>query len=157
MVSCGTILLAYGDLAVSRLSGESLVKADELRVGFNQMGLEIIKKYPVLGVGVGNYLPALKDMYKLQPWEHQPAHNIYIFLAAELGILGLALFFIIIFQILRSTWNQIGEPIIFSLFLAICVFLFMGLFDHYFLTIQQGRLVFFIALGLLAASQNSEN
>ncbi len=158
LVSCGTILVVgYKDLALARGTESFSDQSITLRGDFDLMGLEIIKKYPALGVGVGNYIEALKDLYKLSPWQHQPPHNIYIFLAAELGILGLGLFLIILFEIVKSVWHKKTELLTFTLLTTIFVFLLIGLFDHYFLTIQQGRLIFFTALGLLATASNSES
>jgi len=40
-----------------------------------------------------------------------------------------------------------------SIFIA---FLFMGLFDHYFWTLEQGQLTFWLVLGILSAVNNSK-
>lgn len=156
LVSCGTILIGYKDLALARGSESLNNQSVTLRSDFNRMGIEIIKKYPALGVGVGNYIEAQKDLYRILPWQHQPPHNIYIFLAAELGIFGLSLFLVILYELVSLIWKQRKELLTFTLLLTVFVFLFIGLFDHYLVTIQQGRLIFFTVLGLLAATNNSE-
>lgn len=157
IVSCGTIFLGYQNLVVSRGTESLNSNSISFRETYNHMGLELIKKYPLLGVGVGQYVPALQELYpNLEPWQYQPAHNIFIFLAAELGLLGLALFLIILFEIIKSVWPKRGQLLPFTLLLATFVFLFIGLFDHYPLTIQQTRLTFFTVLGMLAASKNLE-
>lgn len=154
VVSCATILIGYKDLALSR-GGETLSSNSvTLRGTYNEMGLELVKKYPVLGVGVGHYIPALRDFYQLEDWQYQPAHNIYIFLAAELGILGLGLFLIIVGSIIKRAWINKNQLLTFTLLLGVGSFLFIGLFDHYPLTIQQTRLTFFLLLGMLAAQAN---
>lgn len=155
IVSCGTIFLGYRNLAVSRGTESLNNNSISLRETYNHMGLELIKKYPLIGVGVGQYVPALRDMFHMEPWQYQPAHNIYIFLAAELGLLGLALFLIILFEIIKNAWPKREELLPFTLLLAMFVFLFIGLFDHYPLTIQQTRLTFFVLLGMLAATDNT--
>jgi O-antigen ligase len=153
LVSCGTLALGYYDLAKSRvIAGDP--HASTLRTDFNNMGLEIIKKYPALGVGVGNYTEAQKDLFDLDGWQHQPPHNIYIYLAAELGLLGLGLFLVIIFDILKQAWQFIRQPLGFTLITVVILILIMGMFDHYFLTIQQGRMIFFLILGLVFAVGN---
>src|SRR3989338_3764615 len=157
VVSGGIILFGYLNLLVSRGTESMNTSSIILREKYNQQGMELIKKYPILGVGVGNYVPAIREMFRLPPWQYQPAHNIYIFMAAELGILGLALFLIILFEIIRPVWYKKKQLLPFTLLLAAAVFLLIGLFDHYPLTIQQGRLTFFTILGFLLAQKNLES
>jgi O-antigen ligase len=116
--------------------------------------LELIKSQPLLGVGVGNYVPALQQRYQLEPWQYQPAHNIFIFIGAELGLIGLILFLAILFIIVYRLKNISLDPLSITLIGLGFVFLFMGQLDHYFVTIQQGRLMFVTILGLLAALPN---
>ncbi|MBI4049692.1 MAG: O-antigen ligase family protein [Candidatus Doudnabacteria bacterium] len=162
LISLAIVIIGYKDLAFSRASESLTNNSVTLRQTYNEMGIELIKKYPVLGVGVGHYIPALRDFYNLEDWQYQPAHNIYIFLAAELGILGLGLFLVIIGKILKLGWTTKNpafaeasadkQLLTFSLLLAVGSFLLIGLFDHYPLTIQQTRLTFFLLLGMLMAA-----
>jgi O-antigen ligase len=121
---------------------------------FNNLGLNLVISAPLVGVGAGNYVPALQDLKALEPWQYQPAHNIFIFMAAELGLLGLGLFLMILFEIFsvfrRISWDVLS----FTLAVIGVTFLFMSQFDHYFATIQQGRLMFFLILGLIAGLKN---
>ncbi|MBI2355964.1 MAG: O-antigen ligase family protein [Candidatus Doudnabacteria bacterium] len=164
IVSLSIIFLGYKDLAVSRGSESLDSNSVNLRTTYNQQGIELIKKYPLLGVGVGHYIPAIRDSYRLPDWQYQPAHNIYILLGVELGILGLGLFLLIVGKIFALAWPQKNSAfakatadkqlLTFSLLLAVGSFLIIGLFDHYPITIQQTRLTFFLLLGMLAASGN---
>ena len=153
IVSCATIYGAYHKYLEARTTNSSQVSIND-RYFFNRLGLELIKQNPITGVGVGNYIDAQKNLRPLFAWQHQPPHNIFIFIAAELGILGLTLFSLILFEILTSFKFATGSVLTFSLGLAGIVFIIMSQFDHYFATIQQGRLMLFTVLGLIAALPN---
>ena len=88
----------------------------------------------------------------LKPGEHQPVHNIYLLVAAETGILGFAVFILFLGFIANTVWRKGLNKISATLFTILSAFLFIGFFDHYLLTIQQGRLLFFLVAGLLVAS-----
>ena len=92
----------------------------------------------------------------LAPWVFQPVHNIYLLIAAETGILGLASFLTFLFFIFKKAWEKIkslagGERIYLYSFLFIAYnFLFIGLFDHFLWDLQQGQLLFWMILGIIA-------
>lgn len=126
------------------------VSLDE-RALYQRIAWEMIKKNPVTGVGYQNFILRM-DTYTsltLKAYQHQPVHNMYLLIAAEVGIFGSLVFLLftgsVIWQALRSPWNILKSSL-FSIFLG---FLFIGLFDHYLLTIQQGRLMFFLIASLL--------
>jgi O-antigen ligase len=153
IVSCATIFTFYSSTLKARVLNDDPVSISD-RGFFNSMGLNLVRKNPVLGVGAGEYVPALEKKYDLAAWKYQPAHNIFIFIAAELGVLGLGAFVWILWQIFSKAYAVWREPIGFAIILVGAIFLFMGQFDHYFLTIQQGRLMWFTVLGLIAALPN---
>ncbi len=153
LVSCGTILLAGHSYLSSRvLNSDSRAVTD--RVSFNQMGVELLKQHPILGVGVGNYVPALQNLVKLESWQYQPAHNILIFTGAELGIVGLIIFLLLIREFFCRVSKAKAGTLRFGLVLLGATVLILGQFDHYFVTIEQGRLVFWTVFGLMAALPN---
>jgi hypothetical protein len=124
------------------------------RAMLNQIAWSMIKSHPLLGVGWKNFIVRMDDFSKEQllPWQHQPAHNIFLLIAAEAGVLGLFMFLRFLYYIVRRAVFAVENPVwkitglvIFFGFLAI------GMFDHYFWTIQQGALMFWLFLGLLAA------
>lgn len=157
LVLISTILIfsfSYKELIVSRATNESSPRSLSDRVSFDKLGLEIIKEKPILGAGIGNYIPFLVSQKNLQPWQYQPPHNIYLFIWAELGIVGLILFAILLYKIVGFTWNNRIKPETYFLLCLVSVLLLVGMFDHYLITIQQGRLTLFASLGLLLASRN---
>lgn len=110
--------------------------------------------HPLLGVGLGNFLVVLPQYLSGQLLFGflQPVHNIFLLILAETGVTGLLLF---LFMLFMAFWHGLlaakasrNTPL--SLFpvsalLAVCL---IGLTDHYFLTLQQGQLLFALVLGL---------
>ena len=62
----------------------------------------------------------------------QPVHNIYLLLLSEAGVIGLFMFLWILWRA-KKHW-------------VILIVFFLGLVDHYFLTLQQGQLLLVILL-----------
>lgn len=144
----------FGVGGINDISSETFVNRNLL----NELSFKMIQKNPLLGVGVKNFVTEL-DNYtaeRILPYLHQPVHNIYLLIAAEGGFLALVVFLLFLYNIVRPhlTWSrsiQRANPILDYSFLIIFFgFLAIGLFDHYFWTIQQGSLIFWITAGLLA-------
>ncbi|MCK4891043.1 MAG: O-antigen ligase family protein, partial [Candidatus Pacebacteria bacterium] len=196
---------------------------------YNNVSRETISENFVFGSGLGTYIFQI-DGYleknnikqEFQSWQYQPAHNIYLLIASEIGIIGLIFFLLsVVYAISGSIKIVSRETIDKSYFsadkgrlgevneisrdynlnkslsiqkisllnkvkrffrsviapvemidsnvsretilnvklnyflIAILVsFLFIGLFDHYFWTLQQGRLMFWLVLGLMLVNNN---
>jgi len=129
----------------------------------------IYPKYPILGIGIGQYIPYLQELNKenqgwhyrnnLRGWvynpdnkvsTYEPIHNIFLLILAELGIIGLIIFMLIIISALCLVINVVRyKPLLGgTIFLAWSAILLLGLTDHYVWTLQQGRLLWFVALAL---------
>jgi O-antigen ligase len=72
------------------------------------VGVEIIKENPILGVGVGDSMPVLRDMVSQKGYEDKVNianmpnyHNYYIQIAVQLGIIGLVLYLLFFYYILK--------------------------------------------------------
>ncbi len=109
---------------------------------------KMVEKSPLLGVGLGNYLPTLATIQ--QPLSTstylQPVHNIFLLVAAETGLIGLGIFLWFLWKIIKATngkWQMANG-------ISVCFFaiLITGFFDHYWLTLQQGQLLFAFVVGL---------
>lgn len=144
----------------STFTEEAVVQRAQLMVS----ALQIIKEHPITGVGLGNFIPVLDTIQSPLTFGLylQPVHNIYLLLLAESGILGFLLFIcLFVLTLLRlATVNKNNLKIkklygIFAL-LLFCI-LFIGLFDHYFLTLQQGMLLFACVIGLCWATIKKTN
>jgi O-antigen ligase len=145
-----------------------------LRFFYNFISISMIKESPFLGIGEGNFVWSLKDhqgtlraanliykiddqdatvvAYKVQPWLYQPVHNIYLFIASENGIFALVVFLLILAIILFPAICIIknNDPV-FVLYLLFLIFCVISLTDHFFWTLQQGRLMFWVLAGILAS------
>ena len=134
------------------------------RYFFNIVSRETIARSPILGSGPGTsvfqispYLDRGGKTDQLAPWQYQPPHNIYILSTAEIGIIGFCMLLLVIVGSIRMSIKDIvsRETILDKKIFKICIlstlcgFLFIGFFDHYFWTLQQGQLIFWMTIGLL--------
>ncbi len=134
----------------------------ELRGRYSAAAAEIIVQNPLTGVGPGNFVIALADSSvgaTLQPWEFQPVHNLYLLIASEIGLVGLVFLLIfvstLIYAYMRvklgrtlNLQSLVGNPF----FILLLAFLFLGLIDHYFWTLPQGLLIFWLSLAFFDMS-----
>jgi hypothetical protein len=158
------------------------------RIFYNNVSRETIYGNFLTGTGIGTFIFQIDEYLeknniseKLESWQYQPAHNIYFLIASEIGIVGLLLFLLFVFQVvfdsvkgimsgllrvfLESGKTIVSRETIFSpnfklnyFLLAIFIsFLFVGLFDHYFWTLQQGELMFWLVLGFLFLNVEGRN
>ncbi len=67
-----------------------------------------IFKYPLLGVGIGNFPSVLKQDLSLAK-KGSSAHSFYLEIAAEMGIFALILVLIIFYQILKTSWRIFNQ------------------------------------------------
>lgn len=88
-----TVFYVFKDLITERITGEDYGSA-ESRIPMMQIGYEMIKAHPILGVGINNYtrVMAFYDPTGLSYVWDQPVHNVFIQLTAEIGIFGLLSF-----------------------------------------------------------------
>jgi len=135
--------IMYLPLVKTRIIGNERleVKSNIERIsGYNQ-AFKIIKNNILLGTGIGNYTVELQKTYPNQPaYFYQPVHNIYLLVLAEIGLMGVILFFIILYI------KHYNYKIIF-LYFSIILFLFF--FDHFWWTLPSGILLVFVIFSTL--------
>lgn len=125
-------------------------KSFEIRQELNGRALKIFLSRPFFGVGLNNYLIALpRAPQGLRAQTIQPAHNIYLLILCESGIVGLGLFLLLIAKTINILLKRQKTVI----FLCLLQILFIGFWDHYFYTLQQGQLLFGLILGLAWSKQ----
>jgi len=121
----------------------SLINYDNLtfirREELSKAALILWFKSPLFGVGLNNFIPAGSDLLLAGPSRFlQPVHNILLLSLSETGIIGLI-----------GLLSLIGYPILRRKLLLIwATIFFLGLFDHYFLTLPQGYRLLFLVWGL---------
>jgi O-antigen ligase len=104
-------------------------------------------KSPVLGVGINNYFNNLNFIAsKENTFLIQPVHNVFLLALSETGLVGFCLLIFIFIKSFISVFNK--KQIRKYLLLAIFAIIFLGLFDHYFFTLQQGQLLLSLVLGI---------
>jgi len=130
-------------------------QAVSLRVFYSEVAWQLIKGSPYLGIGQGNFVWTFSNPAALENWVYQPVHNIYLLIAAETGILGLFAFLWFLLKIMRSVYLErkaIKDKLALYCFLGIFVlFLAIGFFDHFLWDLQQGQLMLWLFLGILAS------
>jgi len=118
------------------------------RSQLTQMALSMVKESPLTGVGLNNFT-VIMDRYGLIPATTrflQPVHNVYLLILAETGILGLAGFLYLIFSPFYRAIKSKNYSLPITLY---GLLLFLGLFDHYPLTLQPGLLFLFLLSSLI--------
>lgn len=126
------------------------------RAQLTSVAAKIFFKEPLLGVGIHNfYIHEIDYQKTLSPTLLQPVHNIYFLTLAETGIVGFCLFIYFLVKTFRNLFlnvrkaQDIKEKKWYqTILLLFCITLFVGFFDHFLLTVQQGQLMFALLLGL---------
>ena len=111
------------------------------RSELTKIALKMWRDHPLTGVGLNNFTVTM-DQYGYIPASTrflQPVHNIYLLILSESGLLGL-FGFLYLFLKGRSLFTDKVRPC----HPALLLLLFLGLFDHYLLTLQTGLLLTFI-------------
>jgi len=148
-------------IAVALLNETSIISSQSLqeRKLYQYVSYETISNHPFRGIGVGQTVINTYYAYpKLESWQYQPVHNIYLLVSSELGIIGfilLILFLISFFSpILFNSIAEKNSPLTFYLFCCILFsFLLISFFDHYFWDIKTGTIIFVLPLIFLVAMQ----
>ena len=81
------------------------------RLGIYAANLDIIHAHPVLGLGFGRYQVAAGPYYDRHPDadRRSHAHNNFLQIAAEAGLVGLAAFALVYAAVLRRGWETIRD------------------------------------------------
>lgn len=148
----------FSDLALTRLSKDTRleIKSNVERVESYRDSWELIKDNWLFGAGIGNYTLEIKNQKSkikshMPSWHYQPAHNVFLLVWAEIGIIGLLFFILIPLLIIHNLLfknNLRGNDlnIKFSLLAAI---LPMLLVDHWWWSLHFGVLFFWLVMGLI--------
>jgi len=111
------------------------------RIELMKNSMIIILRYPIQGVGLGSYLiEQAKFSSKYYLFFNQPVHNIFLLYFSELGLMiGALIIFLSLVKINRLI--KINPYVFFAIILT-------GLFDHYWLTLQQNFLLMGLIMGV---------
>ncbi|MCU1256957.1 MAG: O-Antigen ligase, partial [Candidatus Angelobacter sp.] len=113
---------------------------------------------PVFGMGFGNLRGLMGGLLSLPDGWTGDAHNLYLELLAETGLVGFLVFGILVVLSLRTalkqwrvTQSHFDKMIALAAFVAICGVLVHGTVDYLFHTTPQVTALFFLMLALLSA------
>lgn len=126
-------------------SAQSLNQRTELLRG----NLSLVLLHPLTGVGLNNTLVRLRDVIPLisDLFLLQPVHNIYLLVLSETGLPGFIIFVVFLSVVLCRSARKNGFYTVLLLQLY-----FLGLFDHYLLTLHQGELLFTVFISLAVSA-----
>ncbi len=126
--------------AAGRLENASIQE----RVAGLKIASSQIITHPWSPVGLGNYVNFLTSKFPGQaPWVYQPAHNVWLLMAAEDGCFAMLAFLALWFFSVRSKAKKRPGAIV--LFVA---FLTLSLFDHWLISLPFGILFGFFVLSV---------
>lgn len=124
----------------------TLLRREEL----SYQAVNLWLKSPFLGVGLNNFIPSISNKILTGPSRFlQPVHNIFLLILSETGLLGLfGLLGFLVYPIFRLFQLDPKPYLLNPIILAWGVLVFLGMFDHYFLTLPQGYRLLFLLWGL---------
>lgn len=136
--------------AIFSFDSLALIRREELAIG----AVDLFLSTPLSGVGLNNFIEVSAHGIVSGPSRFlQPVHNIYLLSLSETGIIGFcALLFLIGYPLHRLL--KLKEK---RMLLVWSTVLFLGLFDHYFLTLPQGYRLTFLIWGLSCSMLESKN
>ena len=128
--------------------------------------LDMFRLRPLTGVGIGQY-PIYYKIYEGAPVKYRiftHAHNIYLHILAELGLIGLCIFLWLIYKIIKFTiinYNNIkNDVVLFALLASLIGFMIQELFE--FSITDSGGTTLLVGImlgwyiGLLSANENND-
>lgn len=124
----------------------------------SEYALKLFTENPLFGVGLNNFLNVLAIEHILIGTNRflQPVHNIFLFIASETGLMGL-LGFLVLLAASISRCIKSTVPFYKILLGNLFMIIFLGFFDHYFLSLPQGQRMLFMLVGLCFTKSRKTN
>ena len=146
-------------LSVTAHTHVGLGAAAGVRVQLTEVGIQTARRYPVFGVGLGDYVrmsrrwvrPDMKQLYHYAP-RGDNAHNNYLQILVELGLPACLLFLALVGTVAWNAWRLPPEstsPELTGMSLGLSAFLISAVFSHPLLAAPVSA-AFFLALGITA-------
>jgi hypothetical protein len=141
-VAISILIILYG---VLRFGLPSILEQEFVQERMQYIGIssQIIIEHPE-GLGTSQFTARMQEFTedKLQPWQFQPVHNIYLLIFNEFGFWTLLIMSIGLKKLVE--YNR-KRPEQLALIIALLI---IGLFDHYLITLPQGLLLSGLVLGI---------
>jgi len=143
------------DATLAFKRAKSITDLEELsvksRLGIWKTSLQSILNHPILGVGIGNYPVVLGEDISAAK-KGASAHNLYLDVASEMGLLGLIALLLIFLEILKFSFKKINQFAFTFFFVWILIY---NLFDVVLLN-DKVLLFFMVVLGLLYSTNHEK-
>jgi len=159
------ILCSISVLAYQKFSGVKVLERNSQgwRMEVWQRSIQMIKDRPLVGHGINTYMNIFQQYRWSTQIEPTYAHNCYLQLAVETGVLGLAAFLYLLScffkELLRGidckTPRQEGRPILVGLVCGIMAFLVHSFFDTSFYSLKLS-VYLWIMIGIAVASLKTQ-
>jgi hypothetical protein len=112
LIAAGMIVVVFSlNLLMDNPIGLRLTSGDQgsaaSRLPLAQTALEIIRDHPWVGAGLNSYRRML-PLYSASG--STVVHNVYLLIATETGVLGLAAFLLLLAVVLRTAWRLASRP-----------------------------------------------
>lgn len=136
----------------------SAPKGIKIRLRLWQEALIIIKEHPLVGSGLNTYAK-IAPKYKKNAPTGAYSHNSFLQMAAEIGIIGLAVFVALLVVFFNVIWNGLirrKNMLTLGLTTAVLAFLIHAVFDSHLYALQLAALFWFV-FGLSVAVTNFIN
>lgn len=147
-----TLLLFFSLLL--RFDLTSLEKDIGYRAELIDVSYRVLSQHVFVGTGLNNYLyHQVVFQREISPVLLQPVHNVYFLILTQIGIIGFVLLGHFLFLTARRVYDAIIAKSVLSIYpqfvaMMLLFVALIGLFDHYFLTLQQGQLMLALLFGL---------
>lgn len=121
------------------------------RINLAKASIQMIIHNPLFGIGINNFLNNV-SYYNFSSSSVsiiQPVHNIILLTIAQTGIICGAIIFYYLAKLFQNTSSHAR--------ILLLALLGLGMFDHYFLTLQQGQVLLCLVLAIVLADLKKVN
>lgn len=140
LIFSSLVLVLFDHLILSFLPKSSSVIR---RLNLNKVAFMALLKNPFFGVGIFNFIPFSSTQTTLVKTWLQPVHNVFYLIFSEIGLVGL----LAVGWCYRSLKKSFFKKD-YAWLLGLVFVLFTSSFDHYWLTLQQNRILLILFLSL---------
>lgn len=137
------------------LNSQFLLRGIDFRQELIVQSFQIFSSNPYFGIGFNNFFihqaPLIKE---ISPIIFQPPHNIFVLALLSLGLFGFWIFPAVFILAVRSLLKKIQtkessvRDFYKSIFIVLLSIIIAGMFDHFFLTLEQGQIILALIFGL---------
>lgn len=160
LIGVGVFHQQAGDLTGSLLGdGTSDVRENwNARWKINLIAFRMVREHPLVGTGINSFESQIPDYtYEENPFDFRPAHNLFVLMAAETGLIGLGLVIFIGLVYARYAYRltRMRDPMYVSLgigALSVLVFLVGEELNSFTLKQDVPNAMFWAIFGLLVAA-----